>query len=386
MGRKHPCLWQQSLSDTIANSVAFHVEKFMHLSTIHIVRSASQTFRSSFSNRTKVVDLGKLYWCSSTDNGWNTPPRWQSYDLTSKTWVTSTCPCDLQRPNHVVGGCGSVYLCGESCCWHRYDAAFKEWHQLPPMPSRRSDCSGALLEVVCGKLYAGGGCDRSGRIYAMERYDPRENVWEELPRFLCRIEFDWSVVSGKLYVCGGMGENARSVNFLECYDGQANVWERLPGLTTCKGPCSVIGLEGCLYVVGGAGWAEIDIDNKSSYTDITLDAFECYHPREQRWTALPPMNYAWRFSSVAASRGCVYVSSWGSCLERFDPALGSWERLVCRRCPKLIRGSSILGTIDDVVEEPCQYDHVPTRIVQFNPATGRWEKVGVRNGLGTFAY
>eukprot|EP00927_Polykrikos_kofoidii_P025913 TRINITY_DN23206_c0_g2_i1.p1 TRINITY_DN23206_c0_g2~~TRINITY_DN23206_c0_g2_i1.p1 ORF type:complete len:461 (+),score=52.32 TRINITY_DN23206_c0_g2_i1:71-1453(+) len=399
--RRHPCVWQQSLSDTIANtSVAIHVENFMHLSTIHTVRSASTAFRSNFANRTHPVELGKLYWCSSTETSCQTSQQlWQSYDLTSNTWDTLPCPCNLQRPRNVVGGCGSVYLCGQECLWHRYDAALRTWQQLPPMPSGRSDCNGALLEVVCGKLYACGGSEEDGiPVHAMERYDPRENVWEELPRFSdVRVEFAWSVVRDKLYVCGGIHygdedpldpadwpEGGRLLNQLERYDAEGNVWEQLPGMTTCSGACSAVGLEGCLFVVGGIGTelVETSEDDGRPYVDIVdLDAAECFRPKDRTWTALPPMRKGRQSPRLATSRGCLYVWT-ASSLERFDPAVGSWEEVACRASAYWLRGSLILGSLY-VFGEFLWQDF--KRIARFNTVTGSWEEIALKSGLGAFA-
>eukprot|EP00927_Polykrikos_kofoidii_P033859 TRINITY_DN28705_c0_g2_i1.p1 TRINITY_DN28705_c0_g2~~TRINITY_DN28705_c0_g2_i1.p1 ORF type:complete len:439 (+),score=40.01 TRINITY_DN28705_c0_g2_i1:86-1402(+) len=376
--RKHPCFCQQSLSDTIAHtSVAFHVESFMHLSTIHTVRSASQAFRSNFANRTHAADLGEVYWCSSIDPTCSTLQLWESYDFTSNKWVKLPCPRDLQRPIKVVGGGGSVYLCEPFGLWCRYDAALKKWQRMAEMPSMRCEMLGALVEVVCGNLYVGGGSDDDGfPICAMERFDPVENVWEELPRFSdLRIHFDWSVISGTIYVCGGVNSwNETPVNQLECYDPQRNVWEQLPGTTACWGRCGVVGLQGCLYAVGGTGWVEVSESDTSS--PVGIDAAERYCPREQAWTALPPMREKRQSACLAAFRGCLYVSS-GLSLERFDPASGYWEHIECRQSVVLLRGSSIFGAT-------LQHGFFLKKIVRFNSATKRWEDMAIRDGLGAF--
>eukprot|EP00927_Polykrikos_kofoidii_P033860 TRINITY_DN28705_c0_g3_i1.p1 TRINITY_DN28705_c0_g3~~TRINITY_DN28705_c0_g3_i1.p1 ORF type:complete len:449 (+),score=31.54 TRINITY_DN28705_c0_g3_i1:62-1408(+) len=386
--RAHPCIRKESLSDTIANtSVAFHAEAYMHLSTIHMVRSVSQAFRSKFTNRTQAVDRGKLYWWSHAEPNGPTTQLWESYDFTSSTWDTLPCPSNLQQTRRVVGGFGSLYLCGQFCLWHRYDIALKEWYPLPPMPSGRPDCDAAFMQVVGGKLYVSGVALSRVAVAGIERFDPRENVWEVLPRFRClRVQFAWSVVSGKLYVTGGHIQDTFGLtNLLECYDAEANVWDKLPGTSECSGACAGIGLEGCLYIIGGSRATDESICGR--------DNAECYCPRMQKWTDLPRMREQRQSPSLDTSRGCLYVSSTGTSIERFDPALGSWEEVRFdhalsaweageRRAPvDYLRSSMIFGSVHAFVV-PLWEDY--RRIARFNSATGRWEDIAIKKGLGAF--
>eukprot|EP00927_Polykrikos_kofoidii_P033858 TRINITY_DN28705_c0_g1_i1.p1 TRINITY_DN28705_c0_g1~~TRINITY_DN28705_c0_g1_i1.p1 ORF type:complete len:457 (+),score=40.44 TRINITY_DN28705_c0_g1_i1:72-1442(+) len=396
--RIHPGDFKQSLSDTVASTnVASDVEKFMHLSTIHTVRSVSQSFRSNFANRTRPVDLGKLYWCSSTEPFGQTSQLWQSYDFSSSKWNTLPCPSDLPRPRYVVGGFGSVYLCGEHSIWHRYDAVADDWHLLPPMPSGRLNCDGASFFVISGNLYVSGVARSRVAVGPMERFDPRKNVWEALPRYTkLQVQFAMSVVSDKLYVCGGgIGGSMGLMSQLECYNAEANVWEQLPGMTSCSGACAAIGLAGSLYVVGGSRLDDtVPFDGLSFGKTVGLDIAECYRPSEQVWLALPPLRQRRQSPSLATSRGCLYVSSMASSLECFDPALdrweevrlnpalSSWEDAERRASVDFLRGSLIIGSAY-VFGEPLGADF--RRIVRFNRTTRRWEDIGVKTGIGAFA-
>eukprot|EP00927_Polykrikos_kofoidii_P025914 TRINITY_DN23206_c0_g3_i1.p1 TRINITY_DN23206_c0_g3~~TRINITY_DN23206_c0_g3_i1.p1 ORF type:complete len:463 (+),score=32.90 TRINITY_DN23206_c0_g3_i1:71-1459(+) len=401
--RRHPCVWQQSLSDTIANtSVAIHVENFMHLSTIHTVRSASTAFRSNFANRTHPVELGKLYWCSSSDLSDGSSERfWQGYDVVSNVWESLPCPSAVQLPRYAVGGCGSVYLCGLECLWYRFDTVTCDWYELPPMPSDRDDPDGALLEVMCGKLYVGGGNEDNNRpVLVMERFDPEQNVWEQLPLLSdMRVEFAWTVVNGSLYVCGGVhyGEQEprdptdwtgglRPLTKLDAYDSRRDMWEVLPPMRSCSGTCSTASLEGNLYVVGGTGLAtSIRDDGESRVCVVDLDTAERYSPKDQAWTPLPPMQKGRRNPSLATSRGCLYA--WQDpFLERFDPASGWWELLSPESHACSPRGSLIPGSLfvfGSANNDP--WSGIIGAITRFDPATCRWIEVTHSNGLGAFA-
>merc|ERR1712216_398015 len=103
----------------------------------------------------------------------------------------------------------------------------------------------------------------------------------------------------KLYVFGGTDSEQQLAATAECFDLGFLRWEPLPPMATARSEAAAAPLPssgGQLCIVGG-----------SSASVQTLSAAEAFDPASGRWSSLPPMPTARSQCTVVAMDGVVYV-------------------------------------------------------------------------------
>jgi len=110
------------------------------------------------------------------------------------------------------------------------------------------------------------------------RFDALRGIWAELPHlFEARAEAAAAALGGKLYVCGGIGDDGQTLTSAECWDPCERTWRRLPPLTCGRAFASAQALGKKFLVCGGVG-----DDGKP------LCSAELFDPRRGTWQTLPP--------------------------------------------------------------------------------------------------
>jgi hypothetical protein len=200
------------------------------------------------------------------------------------------------------------------------------WSAGPPMPTRRGEVAGAVLD---GRLYVAGGFGepRGSQSRAFEAFDPATNAWVELaPLPEARDHAALTALGDFLYLTGGYAEGFAARANLWRYDPTANRWSALAPMPDRRGAHATVAVGGSLYVLGGvipartfqsptwrydvaSGQWATDLDPLPTYREhlaaVALDdgtilaiggraatdlgAVERYDPKEHTWSSLPPL-------------------------------------------------------------------------------------------------
>ncbi len=137
-----------------------------------------------------------------------------------------------------------------------YDPASKQWHDMSPLPERRSSFDAAVLN---NKIYVVGGWEMRGTAenkwhtsaYALDLANTSAN-WEALPEPpFQRRALAVAAHDGKLFAIGGMQREGGPTTRVDIYDPATRMWSRGPSL---KGEgmegfgCSSFAVGGHLFV------------------------------------------------------------------------------------------------------------------------------------------
>jgi N-acetylneuraminic acid mutarotase len=198
-----------------------------------------------------------------------------------------------------------------------YDPAADTWNEKSPMPSARSWHS---ANVVDGKIYIIGGTQGStpgyNYVLAVAVYDPATDSWTQKGDAPREIGFaSGSVVDGKIYIIGGLGEPQR----VDEYDPATDTWTVKSEMPTKRSELSTSILEGKIYAIGGFSGASIFSSGLA-----TLDV---YDPATDSWTTASdmPTGRFGAYSSVVDGKMYVfggldhYPSSAYGIVEVYDP-------------------------------------------------------------------
>jgi len=117
----------------------------------------------------------------------------------------------------------------------RYDPASKKWQALPELPAGRSSHDAVIYN---GKLYVVGGWCMNGRGKASVWHDQvfvldlrqAKPQWKTLPQPFQRRALSAAVVSGKIYVAGGLDASGETTRDVEIYDLASGLWSKAPQL------------------------------------------------------------------------------------------------------------------------------------------------------------
>jgi len=183
---------------------------------------------------------------------------------------------ERSRSEAFVYVCGGLDAGGASLSTvERYDVQARTWESVAPMPSARH--SAASATDADGRLYVFGGQNGASRaggasiLQSVLRYDPSQNVWEELPELLhARHSAGAAFVRGHLYVVGGHEAvlsttmtddsegNRVGSKIVQRFDPQRNAWSQVADLLQACGQTTTAAEEGGkLYVSGSDGRMQV---------------------------------------------------------------------------------------------------------------------------------
>jgi N-acetylneuraminic acid mutarotase len=161
----------------------------------------------------------------------------------------------------------------------RYDPERDRWRRLPASPTPRA---AHALAAIGGHLYAAGGANDSGSLRSLEIYDVQRRRWTSGPSFLfgpARNHTTGVAAGGRFYVIAG--RDAENFTAVERYNPRRRVWEDVPDLRTPRGGIASARLrDGRIVVFGGENLAP---------GGTTIAAVELFNPRTRAWRSLPSM-------------------------------------------------------------------------------------------------
>lgn len=262
-----------------------------------------------------IAAAGKLYVFGGLAPGWKPKGLVYEYDPARDAWSKKKPMPLLSHHVALAEVRGKLYVFGGFTlpaagppAWQpianawEYDPAGDAWKAVAPLPTPRGAANAIVMD---GKIHVIGGAGlhpgsketavhpaRPHRsLSTHEVYDPVTDRWEtRSPMPTARNHAAAGEVGGKLYVIGGrLGAafitRASNTDIVEVYDPATDQWGALLAPMPTPRSASAWGVyKGRIYVAGG--------EQRTSEFQRTFRAVEVYDPAANRWTALPPMEFA----------------------------------------------------------------------------------------------
>ncbi len=208
------------------------------------------------------------------------------------------------------------------------------WQELPPMPVRRAGISAVLLNE---KIYAIGGVTNEGSTGRVDIYDIGRQIWitgTARPLAAAYITAV-SLEDGSILVPGGCAQQIPSTT-VHRYDPREDMWEEVAALPHALCAYALAALDGKVYLFGGWGLSQSNTKTapdirraepqESNYQALTYR----YDPEVNTWERLTPPRIARAFGAAAALGDRLYYvggydgrEELATC-EVYDPLEDQW--------------------------------------------------------------
>jgi serine/threonine-protein kinase PknK len=298
-------------------------------------------------------------------------------DLTAKTW--DVLP-DMANPRHGMALAAvekSIYAIGGSTAVGdrpvvssaevlklpaRKIQPAAQWRSLPDAPTARLMMAWAVLN---DKIWIMGGLRNGVALQTVESYDPHTGAWETGPPLPIPLHHAaGTTYRGEVVVLGGASDSiADGSNKVFALRG--GNWVELPALTHARAAPAAAVVGDKLVVFGGQNAKQLVPQTEVFDGSSWKDAADMPTPREHL-AAVSDGTYAY-------SIGGRFLSSDknSAALERFDPASGTWTKLVGMPTPRGSYGATYIdGRIVAVGgEEPTMVLNV---VEMYDIADGKW--------------
>lgn len=323
---------------------------------------------------------GKLVYAVGGASGSTDSAAVEAYDPAAKSW--STLP-PLQRPRSdlgvaiadgrlvAVGGLsGGETLKSVSV----FDLTAKVWDALPDMSTARHGMAVAAVEKT---VYAIGGstgpADQRVVSSAEALTLPARKIqpasqWRSLPDAKTpRLMMAWTVLNDKIWVISGL-LNGTVLNTVESYDPRSGAWETGPPLPVALHHAAAATYRGEVVVLGGATENIADASNK------------VFALRGNNWVELPPLGHP-RAAPAAAVVGDKLVVVGGQNAKQVVPQTEvfdgtSWKDTADMPTPREHLAAVSDGTFVYVVGGRfLSADKNSAAFERYDPASGTWTKL-----------
>ncbi len=232
------------------------------------------------------------------------------------------------------------------------------WTSKAAMPTAREQSAAG---VVSGKLYVIGGINTGTKYANNEEYDPVSNSWTAKANIpTARYNFAIAEISGKLYAVGGYNSGYKNTN--EEYDPVANTWSTKAVMPTPREKLSAVALNGKLYAMGGAGTS-------------TLNVNEEYYPVTDTWTAKAVMTTARYLFTAGAINGKIYTAggystTYTNTTEAYDPGTNSWSTKAGMPTARYALSGGVIG--GKLYAAGGAGDGIKSTTEEYDPANDTW--------------
>lgn len=194
-----------------------------------------------------------------------------------------------------------------------------EWEERAPIDTPRDDFATA---VVGDEIWTFGGMTgaRGTRLRTSEVYDTTEDSWHygpEVPAGLA--SFEGVAVDDKVYLFGGLDEDAEPSAFAAMLDTTTGEWTRLPPLPHPRYAHDVDIVDGKIYVIGGEAHGDY------------VAAVDVFDPTTRSWSQAGTMPHPRASVDIVPLDGKMYVlGGWDvsrptDLMQVFDPSSGTWS-------------------------------------------------------------
>jgi hypothetical protein len=180
--------------------------------------------------------------------------------------------------------------------------------------------------VLSGSLYVLGGVGEGGRLTSVERYDPDQDAWQAVtPMTTERSSFAAVVLGGRIIAVGGEDAGFSSLPSCESYDPVADKWEALPDMATARYAPAATVLGGRLWVTGGN-------DGEQDLTTV-----EVFDPATNAWDrSKAPMTTGRCDHALAVLFGELHaIGGYGeTSVEKYDAQAERWTPVPAMALPE----------------------------------------------------
>ncbi|OMC16785.1 MULTISPECIES: serine/threonine-protein kinase [unclassified Mycobacterium] len=299
------------------------------------------------------------------------------FDLMTKTWTGLP---DMTTPRHGVAVAAvekSVYAIGGSTgvgdgqvtaaaevlkLPARKIQPASQWRSLPDAPTARLMMAWAVLN---NKIWIIGGLQNGVALQTVESYDPHSGAWETGPPLPIPLHHAAAATyRGEVVVLGGASDNLANASN-KVFALRGGNWVELPSLTHARAAPAAAVVGDKLVAVGGQNAKQLVPQTEVFDGTSWNDAADMPTPREHL-AAVSDGTYVYtvggRFLSADKN---------SAALERFDPAAGTWTKLVGMPTPRGSYGATYIdGRIVAVGgEEPTM---VLNTVEMYDIANAKW--------------
>jgi serine/threonine-protein kinase PknK len=237
-----------------------------------------------------------------------------------------------------------------------------QWRTLPDAPTARLMMAWAVLN---DKIWIMGGLRNGVALTTVESYDPRTGAWEAGPALPIPLHHAAAATyRGEVVVLGGATDNiADGSNKVFALRG--GNWVELPSLTHARAAPAAAVVGAKLVAVGGQNAKQLVPQTEVFDGSSWKDAADMPTPREHL-AAVSDGSYVYTIGGRFLS-----ADKNSAALERFDPASGTWTKLVGMPTPRGSYGATYIdGRIVAVGgEEPTMVVNV---VEMYDIADGKW--------------
>lgn len=145
------------------------------------------------------------------------------------------------------------------------------------------------------KIYVLGGINDDGIVKTVERYNYRNDTWENVTNLPVDIrDFGVAAIGNTIYIAGGY-INGDVSNRVYAYDILTDTWTEKASMTEKRARHAFINADGLLYAVGGR--------NNSG----TLKSVETYNFADNTWTKIADISDSRMDAAIAYGYGKIYI-------------------------------------------------------------------------------
>jgi serine/threonine protein kinase/N-acetylneuraminic acid mutarotase len=333
---------------------------------------------------------GKLVYTVGGTTGDSDQVNVEAYDPAAKTWTTLPALPQARSDLGVAIADGRLVAVGGVSGGEIlktvsvFDLMTKTWNGLPDMATPRH---GTAVAAVEKSVYAIGGSTAVGDRQVVSSAEvlklPARKIqptaqWRSLPDApTARLMMAWAVLGDKIWIMGGL-RNGVALQTVESYDPHTGAWETGPPLPIPLHHAAAATYRGEVVVLGGASDNIADGSNK------------VFALRGGNWVELPPLTHA-RAAPAAAVVGDKLVAVGGQNAKQLVPQTevfdgSSWKDAADMPTPREHLAAVSDGTyVYTIGGRFLSSDKNSAALERFDPASGTWTKlVGMPTPRGSF--
>jgi hypothetical protein len=272
--------------------------------------------------------------------------------LADETWTWKTLDCQgkptARHETAFVEIDGLFYLIGgreaqgsidrfnpQTLAWDTMKAQSPLIHHFQPV------VLDGKIWMVCAMT---GGYPTEPPMTHIQIYDPRKDIWvegPEIPKERQRGSAGTVVYNGKIYIAGGitLGHTSGTNAWFDEYDPKTNVWKQLPDAPHIRDHFHAVVLDDKLYCLGGRNTSYRDPanpDNQTVFFGAVIPEIDVYDFKTGSWSVLEGQSGLPQGSAAGgtAVMGHYIVYFGGetdktalSLCQAFNPGTKTWKKL-----------------------------------------------------------
>lgn len=163
----------------------------------------------------------------------------------------------------------------------RYDPVENTWTEMPPMKHARLNCG---LVVIKDELFVLGGTLGQELVASVEVFNIFKKTWREASSIAVpRCHAAYTVFGNKILMVGGLS-NSKFYESVECYDPRSDTWAVMPPLKERRFGAQAVTINNTVYVIGG--FRPYECPSMAHEGGMKLCDNEVYTSELQNWSKM----------------------------------------------------------------------------------------------------